>query len=653
MTIISPVISDGITSGGYSGSPEYVYNGTDMYATFPEWTPSNAVFSYGCDVVVTTAATGSQQRIVFGATGAGDHYITVTGVGSVAVVYRDSAGTSRSLIGDAITSGVSQHVEAKYYTDRVELWNDGVLTDTEMQPPELASLSAIAASLTPNSYFGGTISNVRLTSSSPMQNVNVMAGNGTDRYASIPTFAPVAFTSKQWVRLDDLSTPSRIWGNTTTVASRLAVNTVGSVIFTDISGGSIQTSSGDIIEGQDHFLETEVLADGSCEIWVDGVSQASATAGAFDGLAWNIDSIHKQSTAYGEGIITNQVFKNTVTGVSHTYKNTDNYEQLGSELYVDPEFNNPADWVVPTECAIVGGEAVFTATTTTRDLLPSPSPSYDAGDYVKFEVVITSLSAGSIQINPYSANWELISGGTSYSTVGTHTYVLKSLSGGDIGAMRVTSGTTLSLGSWSAKKATAILPDSTVTEYGDDVVVNGDFATDSDWTKGTGWTIANGIASSDGTAGAQSSITSIDVSSLVAGQVYAFSYDVTTLTAGTVRFDVGSSGQAEDTTRTTAGSYSETFVAAGVGKLRFITDGAGLFTGSVDNLIVKEVTAIADKQDGTWVNAVIGDLDYLPTTDRTYFCTEATGATLYDSEVKAAATNATIQNFVEGSWNNP
>jgi len=38
-----------------------------------------------------------------------------------------------------------------------------------------------------------------------------------------------------------------------------------------------------------------------------------------------------------------------------------------------------------------------------------------------------------------------------------------------------------------ASSGTALRPIS----YGDEVVLNGDFATDSDWTKGTGWSIGS------------------------------------------------------------------------------------------------------------------------------------------------------------------
>ena len=323
----------------------YTFTGAD-YATFLAWTPLNAVFSYGADVVATTAATGLPQRLVFGDTVVGDHFLTLTGTGAVAVVYRDTSGSSRSIIGNNATSGVSQSAEAKYYTDRVELWQYGQIIGTSFNPPELASISAIASSLAPSLFFGGTISNVFCTSTSPMQNVNVMAGNGTNRYASIPTFAPIAFTSKQWVRFDDLSTAARIWGNNTSGnKSRLAISTAGGVVLTDLSGTGLSTSSRDIIEGQDHYLETEVLADGSCEIWVDGVSQASASAGAFDGLAWDIESIYRAGGSNSTGIITYQVFQDLTTGVAHTYNNTDNYVSGGSVILPDSTGGADGTWV--------------------------------------------------------------------------------------------------------------------------------------------------------------------------------------------------------------------------------------------------------------------------------------------------------------------
>tara|TARA_R110000765_G_scaffold301530_3_gene395981 strand:+ start:14808 stop:16082 length:1275 start_codon:yes stop_codon:yes gene_type:complete len=184
------------------------------------------------------------------------------------------------------------------------------------------------------------------TSQSPMQNVYVMAGNDVDRYASIPTFSPVAFTTKQWVRIDDLLVLPRLWGNISSGnKSRLAINTSGGVVLTDSSGTTLATSSGDIIEGQDHYLETEVLSDGSCEIWVDGVSQASGVAGTFNGLAWDIDSIDRSGGSYSSGIIINQVFQDLAESLPRTYNNTDNYVSGGSVILPDSTGGADGVWV--------------------------------------------------------------------------------------------------------------------------------------------------------------------------------------------------------------------------------------------------------------------------------------------------------------------
>ena len=46
----------------------------------------------------------------------------------------------------------------------------------------------------------------------------------------------------------------------------------------------------------------------------------------------------------------------------------------------------------------------------------------------------------------------------------------------------------------------------TVGYFGNNLVTNGTFDTDSDWVKGTGWTISNGVASSDGSQTSNSNL---------------------------------------------------------------------------------------------------------------------------------------------------
>jgi hypothetical protein len=640
MTIISPVITDGISSGGYSGSPEYVYNGTDMYATFSEWTPNNIVLSYGCDAVVDVAATGAIQIIMTSRIELGNHRVYITGTGGLRASYTGVDGVVYYTGGVQLVDGESFSPEVRYTSEKAVLYNNGVLVgNSATGAPELAAISSLAANLTPALYFGGTISNVRLTSSSPMQNVNVMAGNGVDRYASIPTFSPVAFTSKQWVRQNSLASTTRVFGNSSSLSSRMDITVSGSIRLTDSSDNTLESSSGDIIEGQDHYVETEVLADGSCEIWVDGVSQASASTGAFDGLAWDINSIHRQDTAYGTGIITNQVFRNLDTGITHTYNNTDNYERLGSEL--TPDSNNLSNWTRVGGGAVLSSDGDFIVATNTDVISRSCSARYDTitttGKKYIVSVFVGALTGSGVLYFGFGANDSVIL----EEGLNEFTYVAVD----DETSIRVKrfslAGTSFSFTNVSVKEAPVILPDSTVTEYGDELLVDGA------WTGTAIITDVDGFLTIDRNGGSFAGACDQTLATTI-GSLYVITGSLVSET-NTTSIDVNGpdiffAWEGEDLYFTAIAS-STTITIAPAGSTAEIS--------VVDNMSVVEVIAIADTQDGTWVNATIDDLDYLPYTDRVYFCTEGTGDTLYDSKIKVASTNATIQNFVEGSWNNP
>lgn len=114
-------------------------------------------------------------------------------------------------------------------------------------------------------------------------------------------------------------------------------------------------------------------------------------------------------------------------------------------------------------------------------------------------------------------------------------------------------------------------------EGSSDVAVNGKFDTDTAWTKGTGWAIGAGVA----TATTASSNLTAAVNPLVVGVPYQVTYTVVTVTAGSVRVNVGTT---QGTSRTTAGTYTETLVCAGNAGLSFT---GTAFLGSIDNVIVK------------------------------------------------------------------
>ena len=72
---------------------------------------------------------------------------------------------------------------------------------------------------------------------------------------------------------------------------------------------------------------------------------------------------------------------------------------------------------------------------------------------------------------------------------------------------------------YKAGELYAVVP---AASLGNNVIVNGDFATDSDWNKGTGWTISGGKAIYTGTANASLSQTNI----LISGKFYKLQYEV-------------------------------------------------------------------------------------------------------------------------------
>lgn len=122
--------------------------------------------------------------------------------------------------------------------------------------------------------------------------------------------------------------------------------------------------------------------------------------------------------------------------------------------------------------------------------------------------------------------------------------------------------------------------------YGDELVTNGTFDTDSDWTKGDGWSIGSGVASSDGTQTANSQLNSSSSVTLIAGATYVLSYDVTR-TAGAILIAV--INELDYQSETTSGTFYYTFTAVG-GSRDVRVRANSNFVGTVDNISLKQVT---------------------------------------------------------------
>ena len=132
---------------------------------------------------------------------------------------------------------------------------------------------------------------------------------------------------------------------------------------------------------------------------------------------------------------------------------------------------------------------------------------------------------------------------------------------------------------YKAGELYAVIP---VPTEGSELVVNGDFATDTDWTKGTGWTISGGSASQSGGTGQLYQTISTTVG------VYCKITFTVNVTSGAIRIAAGPSATIADFT--TSGTY--TLIVPFLGNtVLYILGSSASFVGSVSNVSVKEYTS--------------------------------------------------------------
>mgnify|MGYP003647958555 CR=1 FL=1 len=123
------------------------------------------------------------------------------------------------------------------------------------------------------------------------------------------------------------------------------------------------------------------------------------------------------------------------------------------------------------------------------------------------------------------------------------------------------------------------------TDTGAELVVNGDFATDTDWTKGTGWTISGGTANCDGSI--STSNLSQTVSSFT-GKSFVVKGSLSNVTQGFVYISLG--GVDLQITLSASGDF-ERYVTIASGNSTFYVSARSNFIGSIDNVSVKELGA--------------------------------------------------------------
>jgi len=123
-----------------------------------------------------------------------------------------------------------------------------------------------------------------------------------------------------------------------------------------------------------------------------------------------------------------------------------------------------------------------------------------------------------------------------------------------------------------------------VQYYGPELVTNGDFATDSDWTKGTGWNISGGKGNGTSASGDLTQTISIAIN-----KTYRVNYTISNYSSGVFRIVLGA--YVAGTNRAANGTYTDvlTVTNANSNSLLYLAADISAFTGSIDNVSVKEV----------------------------------------------------------------
>ena len=127
-------------------------------------------------------------------------------------------------------------------------------------------------------------------------------------------------------------------------------------------------------------------------------------------------------------------------------------------------------------------------------------------------------------------------------------------------------------------------------EYGNELVTNGGFDTDSGWTKGIGWTISGNDASCDGTQTSSSQLrTAVGIP--IQNTLVKFSFEVKDYSAGTLTASIEGTGSNEFTGINKDGIYTVNVISTD-STPRIDFTASSDFIGSIDNVSVKEALSL-------------------------------------------------------------
>ena len=122
-------------------------------------------------------------------------------------------------------------------------------------------------------------------------------------------------------------------------------------------------------------------------------------------------------------------------------------------------------------------------------------------------------------------------------------------------------------------------------KLGSELITNGDFAADSNWVKGTGWSISGGVGVANSVTGQNLRQNGV---ALEENKVYSITFTIVSISAGAVLGRFGGTPAVDSVSFNQVGTYTF-FLKANDTNSSFMLRGQGGFTGTVDNVSVKEV----------------------------------------------------------------
>lgn len=250
---------------------------------------------------------------------------------------------------------------------------------------------------------------------------------------------------------------------------------------------------------------------------------------------------------------------------------------LSPELVTNGGFDADSDWTKGGGWSIAGGVASANDTTN-RDLKQDIGAI--PGNTYRVTYTILNYVKGNISVN--------IAGNSGGQTSANGTYVKDIVAGSAptaLGVLIIRGGGDhqFDVDNVSVKEVKTIAKPST------ELITNGGFDTDTDWTRESGagsWTISNGVATANDTFSYLFQNISVKKNT-----TYQITFTIVDYVSGDIKVGFYGTPTILGTTHASVGTFVEN-LTTGAGPGSFALDPQNAFSGSIDNVSVKEVKAL-------------------------------------------------------------